>query len=132
MYCKVRVIASIKCRISCSNNVTTWLSMKLGPLCLLSFLASFRGLELNRHRRSATFYLPDLLGESRDYQYSGPDLLGESRDYQYNGYKASGRLTSPQSTPNDRYSSGMPTKRKFVWVIGRNRLYSYALKNCTI
>merc|ERR1719430_1432383 len=59
--------------------------MKLGPLCLLSFLALSRGLELNRHRRSATFYLPDLLGERRDYQYSGPDLLGESRDYQYSG-----------------------------------------------
>merc|ERR1719500_1406082 len=95
--------------------------MKLGPLSLLSFLALSRGLELHRHRRSATFYLPDLLGERRDYQYSGPDLLGErrdyqysgpdllgeSRDYQYNGYKASGRLTSPQSTPDDRYSSGV-------------------------
>ena len=95
--------------------------MNLGFLCLLTFLGTSRGFELNRQQRWATFYPlylseEDLPEENKgwDYQYNGYSASGRSdlpeeynsRDYQYNGYKASGRLTSAQSTPDDRYNSG--------------------------
>ena len=73
MQYKLRGIASIKCRISWSNNVMSRFNMNLALLCLWTILAASRGhsmlsstdtkltgLELKRQRRSATFYLLDL------------------------------------------------------------------------